>query len=90
MEEGRMVKYRMGYEKLLQAVGRFCDEQKLDEICVMEFEKGLILRALQVESTGEGYIRRAVSYTWSYEQVAGMVPPPPAPSGGRPERGGKP
>lgn len=34
MEESRMVKYRLGYEKLLQALGRFCDEQKLDEICI--------------------------------------------------------
>ena len=89
MEERRMVKYQVGYEKLLQAIGRFCDEQKLDEICVMEFEEGLILRALQVESTGEGYVRRAVTHTWSYDQVAGMIPPPPAPPAERAGRGGK-
>ena len=27
MEEGRMLKYQLGYEKLLRAVGRFCDER---------------------------------------------------------------
>lgn len=73
MEEGRMLKHRLGYEKLLQAIGKFCQEQKLDEVCLIEFDKGFVLQALQVEPTGESYVRRMVSFTWSYEQVAQMA-----------------
>ena len=91
MEEGRMLKHQVGYEKLLRAVGRFCDEQKLDEVCVLEFEKGIVLQGLHVSSTGEGYIRHLVSYTWSYEQIAHLakggelpaVEPGPAGQGGK-------
>jgi hypothetical protein len=91
MEEGRMLKHQIGYEKLLRAVGRFCDDQKMDEVCLLEFEKGMVLQGLQVSSTGEGYIRHLVSYTWSYEQIAqlakgGKLPPAePQPAG----QGGK-
>ena len=72
MEEGRMIKYKLGYEKMLRAVGRFCDEHKLDEVCLLEFEKGVILQGLEVQSTSDGYIRRLISQTWSYEQIAAM------------------
>jgi hypothetical protein len=72
MEEGRMLKYKLGYEKMLQAIGRYCDERKLDEVCLLEFEKGIVLQGLQVDSTSEGYIRQLVSATWSFEQIAEM------------------
>lgn len=73
MEESRMQKYQMGYAKLLQVVGRFCDESKLDEISLLEFDKGIVLQGLQVESTSEGYIRRSVTHTWSYDQLSDMA-----------------
>ena len=73
MEEGRMLKYKLGYEKMLRAVGRFCDQHKVDEVCLLEFEKGIILQGLQVDSTSDGYIRRLVSETWSYEQLAELT-----------------
>jgi hypothetical protein len=73
MEEGRMLKYNLGYEKMLRAVGKFCDQHKLDEVCLLEFEKGILIQGLQVESTSQGYIRRLVSETWSYEQLAAMA-----------------
>ena len=75
MEEGRLLKHRIGYGPLLEALGRFCDQEKLDEITLLEFEKGFVLQGLKVESTSEGYIRRIVTHTWSYEEVAGMVKP---------------
>jgi hypothetical protein len=73
MEEGRMLKYNLGYEKMLCVVGRFCDQHKLDEVCLLEFEKGIVLQGLQIDSTSEGYSRRLVSETWSYEQLAEMA-----------------
>lgn len=73
MEEGRSLKYKLGYEKILRAVGKYCDQHHLEEVCLLEFEKGVILQGLQVEATNEGYIRRLVSETWSFEQIASMV-----------------
>ncbi len=73
MEEGRALKYKLGYEKILRAVGKYCDQQHLEEVCLLEFEKGLILQGLRVESTSQGYIRHLVSETWSFEQIASMA-----------------
>jgi len=73
MEEGRSLRYKLGYEKMLRAVGKFCDEHKLEEVCLLEFEKGVVLQALQIDSTSDGYIRRLVSETWSYQQLAEMA-----------------
>lgn len=73
MEESRMAKHRLGYEKIMRAIGRFCQEQQLDEICLIEFDKGFVLQGLKVEPTGEGYVRHMASFTWSYEQIARMV-----------------
>ncbi len=75
MEEGRLFKHRVGYGALLEAVGRFCDREKLDEITLLEFEKGFILQGIKIETTSEGYIRHIVTHTWSYEDVAGMARP---------------
>jgi len=93
MEEGRALKNRLGYEALLRALGRFCDEQRLDEIGLLEFDKGIVLQGLQVQSTGEGYIRRHVTHTWSFEEIARLAgPQEEAPKGeaGSGRRGGKP
>jgi len=72
MEDGRMLKHQLGYKVLLRIVGQFCDEQKLDEITLIEFDKGIVLQGMQVQSTHEGYIRRVVTHTWSYEEIAAM------------------
>ncbi len=69
VEGGRTIKARLGYEKILRAVGHYCDQHQLDEICVMEFEKGVVLQGFKVESTEEGYIRRITTHTLSYEQI---------------------
>ncbi len=73
MEEGRMLKHRIGYQEILRAVGHFCDELKMDEICLLEFDKGIVLQGIHVQSTGEGYIRQIVTQTWTYEQIAEMA-----------------
>ncbi len=73
MEEGRSLKYKLGYERFLRAIGKYCDHHHLEEVCLLEFEKGVILQGLQIESTSEGYIRRLVSETWSFEQIARMA-----------------
>jgi len=73
MDEGRALKNRLGYEALLRAVGWFCDEQKLDEVGLLEFDKGIVLQGLEVQSTSDGYIRRHVTHTWSFEEIARMV-----------------
>ncbi|MBN1485838.1 MAG: hypothetical protein JXA37_14080 [Chloroflexia bacterium] len=75
MENGRMLKHQLGYLKLLRIVGQFCDKEKLDEISVLEFEKGILLQGIKVDSTSQGYIRRMATYTWSYEDLAAMSEP---------------
>jgi hypothetical protein len=73
MENGRLLKHQVGYGTFLQAVGQFCDQEQFDEITVIEFEKGFILQGLKVQSTSEGYIRRLITHTWSYEDISKMA-----------------
>jgi hypothetical protein len=73
VEEGQSLKHRLGYEALLRALGRYCDKEQLDEIGLLEFDNGLVLQGLKVESTGEGYIRLMVTHTWSFEEIAGLI-----------------
>ncbi len=72
-EGGRAIKSRLGYEKILRAIGHYCDQHRLDEVCLMEFDKGVVLQGFQVESTGEGYRRQITTHTLSYEQISDIV-----------------
>lgn len=73
MEQGRYLKHRIGYEALFRALGHFCDQESLDEVGLIEFEKGFILQGIKVAATEEGYIRRIITRTWSYEDVNQMA-----------------
>lgn len=65
----------MGYEEILRTLGRFCDEEQLDEVGLLEFDQGMVVQGLKVASTGEGYIRLSVTHIWSFEQIAKEAQP---------------
>ncbi len=73
MENTQLLKHRVGYENLLRAIGRFCDEEHMDEIAVIEFDRGLVLQGLEAEETAEGYYRRHVTYSWSFAELAEAI-----------------
>lgn len=73
MESAQLLKHRIGYEDLLRAVGRFCDEEHMDEIAVVEFDRGIVLQGLEAEETAEGYYRRHVTYSWSFAELAEAI-----------------
>jgi hypothetical protein len=67
------LKHRVGYENLLRMIGRFCDQEHLDEVAVLEFDQGLVLQGLEAEATAEGYYRRHVTYSWSFAEIAEAI-----------------
>lgn len=45
----------MNYERVLQAIGRLAQEQRLRDICILEVEGGMVLQGEAPVSTREGY-----------------------------------
>ncbi|MGC8875314.1 MAG: hypothetical protein ACP5SI_12825 [Chloroflexia bacterium] len=73
MENPQLLKHQIGYENLLRMIGRFCDEEHMDEIAVIEFDRGVVLQGLEAEETAEGYYRRHVTYSWSFSEIAEAI-----------------
>jgi len=46
---------KMEYERVLRAVGRLAQEQRLRDICILEVEGGIVLQGQALISTRDGY-----------------------------------
>jgi len=46
---------RMDYERVLQAIGRLAEEQRLRDICILEVGGGMVLQGQALVSTREDY-----------------------------------
>ncbi len=46
---------KVSYERMLQAVGRLAENQRLRDICILEVEGGVVLQGQALVSTREGY-----------------------------------
>jgi hypothetical protein len=61
------------YGKALAAVGQFAAKQNLNDICVMEFEDGMILIGSLIYETGEILNRQTVSHVFSTDDLLKMI-----------------
>ena len=61
------------YAKALAAIGNFAAKQGLGDICVMEFEEGMILIGSKIYETGEILNRQSVSHIFSVDDLQKMI-----------------
>lgn len=45
----------MNYERVLQAVGRLAEKQRLRDLCILEVEGGLVLQGHALVNTSTGF-----------------------------------
>ncbi len=57
------------YPEAFAAIGRFIAKQGLKDVCVLEFEKGIIIIGSLLYETGEGYQRRTETHVLSEEDL---------------------
>jgi hypothetical protein len=61
------------YPDALAAIGRFIATQHLTNVCVMEFENGVIVTGSILYETGESYNRRLETHILSEEDLRRMI-----------------
>ncbi len=63
----------LDYPKVLAAIGQFAAKQGLSDICVMEFEEGVILIGSMIYETGEILNRQTVSHIFSADDLQKLM-----------------
>jgi hypothetical protein len=66
-------KTELSYAKLFAALGRFIEQKKIDNVCVMEFEGGVIVTGSALYETAEGYNRQVITHVLSQDDLQRMV-----------------
>lgn len=66
-------KPNIAYPELLQAIGKFIVKQKISNICIMEFEDGVIVTGTVLYDTGETIGRRSETHVLSGEDLHRLV-----------------
>jgi hypothetical protein len=66
-------KTQIEYLKVFAALGQFIAKKDLSDICVMEFEGGMIVTGSRLYETGETLGRRTETHVFSVEDLRRLV-----------------
>lgn len=61
------------YPELLHAIGKFVTKRGMSNICVMEFENGVIVTGIVLYNTGETIGRRTETHVLSFDDVQRLI-----------------
>lgn len=61
------------YPQVFGALGHFIAKSGLTEVCVMEFEQGIIVTGSQFYETGENYNRTIVTHVLSFDDLDRLI-----------------
>ncbi len=61
------------YPVVMEALGRFIVKQQLTNVCVLEFENGVIVTGSLLYPAGEGFKRRNVTQVFSDDDLRRLV-----------------
>lgn len=64
---------RIDYERVLQAIGRLAQQQRLRDVCVLEVEGGMVMQGEALVSTREGYHRVSDTRVLSHDELEKLV-----------------
>src|SRR3954462_15933994 len=60
---------RMDYEDVLRAIGHFIDEHNFKEVCIIELEEGILVRALVHPANRRGLRTISQAYPFTNEDI---------------------
>ncbi len=64
---------KMDYAKVLAAIGNYAAKQNMDDVCVLEFEDGMILTGSTIVEVGEVLNRHIVTHIFSNDDLQKMI-----------------
>jgi hypothetical protein len=70
---GLLDRVQISYPDKFAALGRFIAKKKLSDVCVMEFESGVIVVGSVLFEAGESYNRRIETHVLSQEELQRLV-----------------
>lgn len=65
-------KLQLNYAQVLAAIGRFVAKQELSDVCILEFEDGMILTGSKIYDSGEMMNRRTETHVFSTDDLHKM------------------
>ncbi len=68
-----MDKQRIDYAQLMATVGRYIVQKNLSDVCVMEFEHGILIIGSALYEAGEDTRRRTETHVLSFDELKRMV-----------------
>lgn len=63
----------LSYADALRAIGRFIDRKQLSDVCIMEFEQGVIVTGSNVYHAGEGLNRNIETHVLSLDDLRRLM-----------------
>ena len=61
------------YTDLFSALGKFITEKNMNDVCVMEFEDGVIITGTVIYNSRAGYRREQETYVLSASELNGLL-----------------
>jgi hypothetical protein len=72
----KMSQIRPEYSELFVAVGRFVAKKGLTDVCMLEFEQGVIVTGMVLYETGESYNRVTETHILSFDDLRNLMRQP--------------
>jgi hypothetical protein len=72
-----MARVEMDYPRLLEAVGKVISSKNMSDVCIMEFEDGLIVSGSVVVEGRTGIKHRIETIVLSRQELGTLLAPPP-------------
>ncbi len=61
------------YGDALRAIGRFVDKKQLTDVCILEFEQGVIVTGSVLYPAGESYNRNIETHVLSLDDIRRLM-----------------
>lgn len=64
---------RIDYPELLRSLGQFIQQQHLNEVTILEFDRGWIISGITYQSTAQGFIRVPADFVLSHDELRHLI-----------------
>jgi len=63
----------LSYSDVMQVLGRYIEDKKLKDVCLLEIEGGVVIQGIAVATTYEGYTTLLQTYTLNREEISRLM-----------------
>ncbi len=70
---GPLGKGQVPYADAFAAIGRFCAKKSMSDVCILEFEHGVIVSGSVLFVAGDSYQRQVETHVFSEQDLRQMI-----------------